>query len=136
MNIKLLLISSFCFVNIVLGCSKDNDQHVWEGYLESHEVVLNQHANDTLIKFNCKGLTSILKVAEFVERDTIHHEFDYNLNILQGEWFRLTLLDDAINIQTTEYSNDTERKLKIYFIFEGKGDYLDVIQKNTLEKHL
>lgn len=129
MNIKLLLISSSCLVNIVLGCSKDNDQHVWEGYLESHEVVLNQYAHDTLIKFNCKGLTSILKVAEFVERDTIHHEFDYNLNILQGEWFRLTLLDDAVNIQTTEYSNGTERKLKIYFIFEGKGDYLDVIQK-------
>jgi len=129
MNIKLLFISSFCLVNIVLGCSKDNDQHVWKGYLESHEVILNQHAHDTLIKFNCKGLTSILKVAEFAERDTIHHEFDYNLNILQGEWFRITLLDDAVNIQTTEYSNDTERKLKIYFIFEGKGDYLDVIQK-------
>ena len=74
-------------------------------------------------------MTPLSKVAEFVERDTIHHEFDYNLNILQGEWFRLTLLDDAVNIQTTEYSNGTERKLKIYFIFEGKGDYLDVIQK-------
>ena len=133
MNVKLLLVFGSCFVSMFIACSKNDDKPDWEGHLETHEVILNADAHDTLIKFNCEAVSGIRSVREVVGKDTIDYEFDYKLNLLQGDWFGLILFDDAVNIRTIGNPTGTERKLNIYFIFGGKGDYLNVYQKGAYE---
>ncbi|WP_455509261.1 hypothetical protein [Butyricimonas paravirosa] len=132
MNTKLLLVFGFS-LSMFIACSKDGDKLDWEGYLETHEVILNAYAHDTLIKFNCEAVSGIRRVREVVGKDTTDYEFDYKLNLLQGDWFGLILFDDAVNIRTIGNLTGTERKLNIYFVFGGKGDYLNVCQKGAYE---
>ena len=126
----LLLILGFCSLNTFIACSHDDEEPDWDGFLETHEVILDSHANDTIIKFKNDLLSGITGVSEVVGEKTIKYEFDYNLGILQGEWFGIVLQDDKINIRTLRNSSGTERMLKIYMFYGGQGDYLHILQKS------
>ncbi len=127
----LLFVFCFCSLNAFVACSKDDNEPDWEGCLETHEVILEAYANDTIIRFKSETMSGITGVTELIGEKIIKHEFDYELGILKGEWFGIVLQNGEINLRTLKNFSGKERKLKIFLIFDGQGDYLNVLQKNA-----
>lgn len=129
---KKILLFVFCFLGVIISCSEDNgDKPEWEGYLETQNVVLDPYVNDTIIRYNCECMVGITEVRAIIGEEQKFYEFDYNLNVLQEDWFAIVLQDGAVNVRTLTNSTGMKRELRINMIFCGKSDRLVVVQESA-----